>query len=108
QRRVAGVGVTHDRYREDVAAGARAALHASSLAQALELVLQHAHAFVDVAPVELDLLLARAAGLAEAAALALEVRPAAHQARRQPLELRELHLQLAFRGLRALREDLQD
>jgi len=36
------------------------------------------------------------------------VRPAAHQARRQALELRELHLQLAFGGLRALREDVQD
>src|SRR5206468_2385979 len=78
ERRLAGVGIAHDRHREHVAARARTALHPSSLAQALELVLEHAHALVDVAPVELDLLLARAARLAQAAALALKVRPAAH------------------------------
>ena len=59
-------------------------------------------------PVDLELLLARAAGLADAAALALQVGPAAHQPRRQVLELRELDLQLAFAASRALREDVQD
>ena len=74
----------------------------------MDLVLEHLHALADVAPVELDLLLARAAGLAQAAALALEVRPSAHQARGEVLEPSELHLQLALAGLRALGEDLED
>src|SRR5438876_475232 len=62
----------------------------------------------NVAPIQLELRLPRAAGLAEAAALALEVRPAPHQPRRQVLEPGQLDLQLAFGGLRALREDLED
>src|SRR5690606_29726076 len=40
--------------------------------------------------------------------LALKVRPAPDKARGQVIELRELHLQLAFVGLRALREDVED
>ena len=108
QRALAGVGVAHQRDREHPAPGAGAPLHFAPLAQLHQLFLQHAHARCDHAAVEFDLLLARAAGLAEAAALALEVRPAAHQARRKVLELRQFHLQLAFVGLGALREDAQD
>ena len=44
---------------------------------------------------------------ADTAFLPLEVSPAAHQPRRQVLELRQLHLQLALEGLRTLREDIQ-
>src|SRR4029077_4312110 len=87
---------------------ARAPLHRALLLQLLQLSLERPHLGGEVAPVELELRLARAAGAAEAAALSLEVRPAAHQARRQVLEARELDLQLAFVGLRALREDLED
>src|SRR5689334_15472672 len=62
----------------------------------------------DITPVEFDLLLARAAGLAQAAALAFEVGPAAHQARREVLQLREFHLQLSLAGPGTLREDVED
>ena len=45
---------------------------------------------------------------ADAALLPFEVRPAAHQARRQVLELRELDLELALEAAGALREDVED
>ena len=45
--------------------------------------------------------------VADAPALALEVGPAAHQARRHVAKLRQFHLQLAFEGARALREDVE-
>ena len=41
-------------------------------------------------------------------ALALEVGPAAHQARGDVFELRQLHFELAFVAARALREDVED
>jgi hypothetical protein len=44
----------------------------------------------------------------DAAFLALEVGPAADEARGHVLELRELHLELAFGAARALREDVED
>ncbi len=58
-------------------------------------------------PVGLELRLAGAAQ-ADTAFLALEVGPAAHQARGEVLELRELDLHLALVRARALREDIQD
>jgi len=78
------------------------------LLQLYQFFFQDADPLRDIPPVQFNLLLARAAGLAEAAALPLQVRPAAHQARRQVLQLRQFHLQLAFAGLRALGEDAQD
>src|SRR5688572_3152273 len=108
QRRLAGVGIADDRDRKHIAPDARAALHGALLLQLIQLSLQDLDSCCDVAPIELQLLLARTAGLAQAAALALEVAPAAHQPCRKMLQARELHLQLALAGLRALREDLQD
>ncbi len=61
----------------------------------------------DQPPVGLELGLARPAH-ADAALLPLEVGPAAHQPRRQVLELRQLDLELALRAVRALREDVED
>ncbi len=62
----------------------------------------------DHAPVELDLGLARAAALAGAAGLALQVAPAPHEAAAEVLQPGQLDLQLALVALRPLREDFQD
>ncbi len=43
-----------------------------------------------------------------AAALALQMRPTAHQPAGHMLELRQLNLQLAFMGTRALGEDIEN
>jgi hypothetical protein len=108
QRRLAGVGVTHERHAEEARAHTPRSLRVAALRKLADLRLQLLHALADQAPVQLDLLLARAAGLAEAATLALEVRPAAHQARGEVLESRQFDLQLAFMRLGALREDVED
>ena len=62
----------------------------------------------DHAAVELDLGFTRTSAHADAAALPLQVRPAAHQPGRQVLQASEFHLQLAFMAAGALREDLQN
>ena len=73
----------------------------------LEALGEDAHALPDQAPVGLELRLARTAQ-ANAALLALQVRPAAHQAARDVLQLRQFHLELAFEAARALRKDVEN
>jgi hypothetical protein len=51
---------------------------------------------------------ARAAARADAAALALQVRPAPHQSRRQVLQLGQFDLKLALVALCTRRKDVQD
>src|SRR6185295_10583710 len=108
ERRLAGVGVAHEGDAKHAGTRAPRALRRAAAGELADAILELLHALADQAPVELDLLLARAAGLAEPPALPLEVRPAANEARGQVLEAGELDLQLAFVRTRALREDIED
>ena len=108
QRRLAGVGVADERDAQRAALLARAALRLVLLLDLLQARLHRLDALADHAPVELDLRLARAAAQADAAGLALEVRPAPHQARGLVLQPRQLDLQLALMALSARGEDVED
>ena len=109
QRRLAGVGVADE--RDATAPESARALRAPGLALLRDLLEalaeQRSTRLPMQAAVGLELRFAGTAQ-ADAAALALEVGPAAHQARGHVLELRELDLQLAFVAARALREDVED
>ena len=74
----------------------------------LEPPVERLHALGEQAAVGFELCLARTTIADAATALTFEVGPAAHQARRDVLELRELHFELAFVAARALREDVED
>src|SRR5262249_37473560 len=87
--------------------GARTASGLALLAQPRELPCQRPDAPGQQAAVGLELRLAGTAQ-ADTALLPLEVGPAAHQARRQVLELRQLDLELALEAAGALREDVED
>ena len=108
QRRFAGIGVAdqrHDRIRHALAA---VAMQLAGALDLVELGLDARDAVLDDAPVGFDLRLARPAEKAEAAALALKMRPGAHQPAFLVGEMRELDLQRAFARARAAAENFQD
>ena len=71
-------------------------------------LLERLDLLVDHAAVQLDLGFARATSVTHTAALALQVGPAAHQARREVLQPCELNLQLALVAARAGTENFED
>ena len=107
QRRFAGVGIADQRDRAHRGTVAGAALCRARDGNPHQPAAQELDALRDQAPVGLQL---RFAGTAEpdAAFLPLEVGPAAGQAGGHVIELRQLDLQLAFRALCALGEDIED
>ena len=80
-------------------------MQAPGAAHLLQFLAQAGDAVADQAPVRLDLRFTRAAEEAEAAALAFKVGPAAHQAAGLILQMRQFHLQRAFRRAGALAKD---
>ncbi len=108
QRRLAGIGVADQRHPRQFAAHPRAAHLGVLDFHFLQPLLQHVHALLQQPAVGFQLGFAGAAQADRTTALALQVGPAAHQARGHVLELRQLDLQLAFGAARALRKDVQD
>ena len=96
KRGLSGIGVAHKAHRHRFAFAAGFALRVTLLLQFFELIPELLHAVGKQTPVQLNLLFTGAAGLTEAASLALQVRPPAHKARGEVLKARQLHLQAPF------------
>ena len=108
ERRLAGVGVADERDDRTGHALAFRAVAGAHVADALKVTLDLADARLDLAAVRLDLRLARAAEEAEAAALALKVRPGTDEAALLVVQVGKLDLQAPFPRLRPLAEDFED
>ena len=107
ERGFAGIRVADNCDGAHSGAAPRPALRRARCRNARQPPAQKLHALRDQAPVGFELRFAWAAQ-ADAAFLPLEVGPAAGEARRHVVQLRELHLQLAFGALRTLREDVEN
>src|SRR3546814_6809858 len=108
QRRLAGVGRADQRDARDVAAHPGAAHLVALHLDLVEPLLQLLDALLQQPAVGFELGFTRAAQADRAAALALQVGPAAHQARGHVAQLGQFDLQLALGAARALREDVED
>ena len=104
----AGVGVTHQRQRRNRDLGALLAARLALQFDLLQARRQRLDSLAQQTPVGLKLGFAGTTVADTATPLTLEVGPAAHQARGDVLELRQLHFELAFMTARALREDVED
>ena len=105
---LARVGVAHERDGKRLAPLALAALRLALALDFGQALLGALDGLANHAAVQLNLRFAGAAARAYAALLALQVAPAAHQARGQVLQAGQLHLQLALVAAGALREDVQN
>ena len=108
QRGLAGVGVADERDAQGLAALTGTTAGAPLAVDLLQARAQPTDLVVEHPAVQLELGLAGAATHADAATLALQVRPHPHQARGLVLHARQLHLQLALGAAGTLREDLDD
>ena len=108
QRRLTGIGVADQGDVEGIAARALAALRLALTFDAFQALLGALDTLADHAAIELDLGFAGSAAHADTAALALQVRPPAHQPGAEVLQAREFDLQLALVTARTLAKNLQN
>ena len=107
QRGLAGIGIAHQRHGGGVCPLPRLAAQLAPGAHGVQPPLQCLDAHGQQAPVGFQLGFTRPAQ-ANAALLALQMAPAADQARGQMLQLRQLHLQLPLVRAGALGKDVED
>ena len=108
QRRFTGVGVADQRHRRHRNLRARTAPSVALPLEALEPVCDRAHARAEQTPVGLQLCFPGAAAHADTALLPFEMGPAAHQATRLVLQLRQLDFEFALETARPSRKYIQD
>ena len=108
ERRLARIGVADERHHGMRAAPPLAPMQGAGALHRIEVTLDPGDPLLDLAPVGFDLRFARTAEKAEAAALALEMRPGSHQPALLMREMRVLDLQRTFARARTLAEYLED
>ena len=107
KRRLAGVGITHQRYRHHATAHSRPTLRMSLTLDLAQSFPQQLDLVADDTAVHFKLRFTRTPH-ADAPTLTLQVGPHASQAGHQMLQLRELDLELALVAARPKREDIED